>query len=136
MVKSMKPGAVIVDLAVEAGGNCPLSELGKVVVRDGVKIVGHDNVPGRLAEDASHLFARNLLNFITPLVDTDSKTLMIDWEDEIITGTLVCRDGRLVHPRLADASVKKPAAKAKTSKPAKAESTTAEAESATESKGE
>jgi len=119
MVKTMKPGSVIVDLAVEAGGNCPISELGKVVEKHGVLIVGHDNVPGRLAEDASSFFGRNLLNFLTPLVDPETKTLNIDWEDEIITGTLVTRDGKVVHPRLADqkpvkaktAAKKKPAAK-------------------------
>ncbi len=102
MVKTMKPGSVIVDLAVEAGGNCPLSELGKVVEKHGVKIVGHANVPGRLAEDASALFAKNLLNFITPHVDKESKALSIDWEDETITGTCVTRDGKIVHPRLVD----------------------------------
>jgi len=119
MVKTMKPGSVIIDLAVEAGGNCPISELGKIVEKHGVKIVGHENVPGRLAEDASSLYGRNLLNFLTPLVDKESKTLNIDWEDEIITGTLVTRDGKIVHPRMVDdkpaakkaAAKKKPAAK-------------------------
>ena len=100
MVKSMHTGAVIVDLAVEAGGNCALSEPGKVVVKHGVRIVGHLNVPSRLAEDASALYAKNLLNFITPLVDAETKALAIDWEDEIVTGTLVARDGRVVHPAL------------------------------------
>lgn len=129
MVKSMPAGAVIVDLAVEAGGNCPLSQLGKVVVKHGVKIVGHENVPSRLAESSSALFARNLFNFLTPFVDKEMKGLNIDWDDEIIQGTLVCRDGKVVHPRLVpekkepakkapavNAAVKKPAAK-KTSKP-------------------
>ena len=100
MVKTMPQGSVIVDLAVEAGGNCPLSQLGKVVEKHGVKIIGHDNVPARLATDASSLYAKNLLNFITPLVDADSKSLVIDWEDEIITGTLLTRDGKVVHPML------------------------------------
>jgi len=100
MVKDMKEGAVIVDLAVEAGGNCTLSEQGKVVKKYGVTIVGHENMPSRMAEDASTLFAKNLLNFITPLVDKESKTLKIDWEDEIIKGTLVTRDGSIVHPAL------------------------------------
>jgi H+-translocating NAD(P) transhydrogenase subunit alpha len=112
MVKSMKAGAVIVDLAVEAGGNCPLSELGKVVDKNGVKIVGHANVPGRLAEDASALFSRNLLNFITPHVDSESKAFKVDWEDETIIGTCVTRDGKIVHPRLTEQkAAKKPAAK-------------------------
>jgi len=100
MVASMPDGAVIVDLAVEAGGNCPLSELGKIVKKDGVSIIGHANVPSRIAEDASQLFAKNLVNFITPLVDPETKSLNIDWEDEIIQGTLVCKDGKVVHPRL------------------------------------
>ncbi|MDP6573049.1 MAG: Re/Si-specific NAD(P)(+) transhydrogenase subunit alpha [Rhodospirillales bacterium] len=100
MVKSMHAGAVIVDLAVEAGGNCALSQPGKVIVKHGVKMVGHLNVPSRLAEDASALYAKNLLNFITPLVDSETKALAIDWEDEIVTGTLVARDGKVVHPAL------------------------------------
>ncbi len=102
MVKEMPEGAVIVDLAVEAGGNCPLSEFGKTVVKHGVTIVGHANVPSRLAQDASALYAKNLLNFITPLLDAESKSLAIDWEDEIIKGTLVCRDGNIVHPALGE----------------------------------
>ncbi len=100
MVKDMKTGSVIVDLAVEAGGNCPLSKRGRVVVKHGVRLVGHDNVPSRVPEDASQLYAKNLLNFITPLVDTDKKALAIDWEDEIVTGTLLTRAGKVVHPLL------------------------------------
>ncbi len=115
MVASMNPGAVIVDLAVEAGGNCPLSKLNEVVTtKNGVKILGHGNVAGRLAEDASQLFAKNLLNFITPLVDPESKKLAIDWEDEIVLGTLVTRDGKVVHPMLtAEKAVQKPKKKGK-----------------------
>ena len=101
MVKSMPEGAVIIDLAVEAGGNVEGAELGQTVKKDGVTIIGHANVPARLAEDASTLFAKNLVNFITPLVDPETKELSIDWEDEIITGTLVCKDGQVVHPALA-----------------------------------
>lgn len=100
MVKSMAPGSIVVDLAVEQGGNCPLSEFGKIVVAHGVKILGHANVPGRLAADASSLYAKNLLNFITPLVDSESGSLNLDWEDEIITGTALTRDGSIVHPQL------------------------------------
>ncbi len=101
MVKTMKPGSVIVDLAVEAGGNCPLSEFDKVVVKHGVTLVGHGNVPSRIAVDASTLYAKNLLNFVTPLVDKENKTLAFDWADEILKGTCVARDGALVHPALA-----------------------------------
>lgn len=100
MVKSMKPGSVIVDLAAETGGNCELTEPGKVVVKHGVKIVGHLNVPGRLPKDASQLFAKNVLNFLTPHVDKETKALKFDWEDETVKGTLVTRDGKIVNPML------------------------------------
>ena len=100
MVKSMPSGAVIVDLAVEAGGNVAGAELGQTVTKHEVTIVGHANVPSRVAQDASTLFAKNLLNFMTPLVDGETQELNIDWEDEIIQGTLVCRDGSVVHPAL------------------------------------
>ena len=103
MVKSMKPGSVIVDLAVEQGGNCPISEPGKVVKKHGVTLVGHLNVPGRLAADASSLYARNLLAFVTMLYDKDTKALKIDWDDEIVKGTALTRDGKIVHPALAGA---------------------------------
>ena len=104
MVKSMKPGSVIVDLAVESGGNCTLSEAGKVVDVNSVKIIGHFNVPSRIAEDASALYAKNLLNFITPLIDAESGELNIDWEDEIIQGVALTRDGEIVHPLLKEGS--------------------------------
>lgn len=100
MVQSMKPGSVIIDLAVESGGNCELSQAGKTILENGVKIIGHYNVPSRVATDASALYSRNLLNFITPLMDSESKTLNIDWEDEIITGTLLTKDGVITHERL------------------------------------
>ena len=101
MVKSMKPGSVIVDMAVEQGGNCPLSEYGKTVVKYGVKIVGPANLPAELPTDSSSLFSRNLLNFITPMVDKETKALKIDLADEVVKGTLVTRDGQIVHPSLA-----------------------------------
>ena len=101
MVKTMKPGSVIVDMAVEQGGNCPLSEYGKVVERFGVKIVGPANLPAELPTDSSSLFSRNLLNFITPMVDKETKTLKIDLNDEVVKGTLVIRDGEIVHPSLS-----------------------------------
>lgn len=77
-----------------------MSECGKTVQISGVTIIGHINVPSRIAEDASTLFAKNLLNFITPLVDFETKELNIDWEDEIIQSTLICRDGNIVHSSL------------------------------------
>ena len=100
MVKSMKPGSVIVDLAVEAGGNCPLSKLGKVVTQHGVKIVGHENFAGRLSKDASSLFAKNLLNFISPHVDKKTSKFRINWDDETITGTCVSHKDKIIHPLL------------------------------------
>ena len=103
MVKTMKPGSVIVDMAVEQGGNCPLSEFGRVVEKHGVKIVGPANLAGELATDASALFSRNLLNFITPMVDKETKALTINLEDEVVKGTLVTRDGQIVHPSLTQA---------------------------------
>ncbi|MFO1153544.1 MAG: Re/Si-specific NAD(P)(+) transhydrogenase subunit alpha [Rhodospirillales bacterium] len=100
MVKTMKPGSVIVDLAAETGGNCELTEPGKVVVKHSVKIIGYLNVPGRLPKDASQLFARNIYNFLAPHVDKESKSLAFKWDDETVTGTLVCRDGNVVNPQL------------------------------------
>ncbi|MBC7103746.1 MAG: Re/Si-specific NAD(P)(+) transhydrogenase subunit alpha [Parvibaculum sp.] len=98
MVKTMKPGSVLVDLAVERGGNCPLSEAGKRVQKHGVLLMGDVNVAAQLSVDASALYAKNLLNFITPLIDKETKALAIDWEDEIITGTCLTKDGQVVHP--------------------------------------
>jgi NAD(P) transhydrogenase subunit alpha len=98
MVKSMKPGSIIVDLAAERGGNCPLTEPGKTVVKHGVTIIGDLNVAGQLSVDASALYAKNLLNFITPLIDKETKSLKIDWADEIITGTCLTKDGQIIHP--------------------------------------
>ncbi|SJZ40110.1 NAD(P) transhydrogenase subunit alpha [Enhydrobacter aerosaccus] len=100
MVKTMKPGSVIVDMAVEQGGNCPLSEYGKVVEKYGVKLVGPANLPAELPTDASALFSRNLLNFITPMVDKETKALKIDVNDEVVKGTLVTQGGQIVHPSL------------------------------------
>ncbi len=100
MVRSMKPGAVIVDLAVEQGGNCALSKAGEIVEVGGVTIVGHLNLPSRIAVDASALYARNLLNFITPLVDKETKQLAIKREDEIVKASMVTDGGQIVHPQL------------------------------------
>jgi NAD(P) transhydrogenase subunit alpha len=101
MVGVMKPGSVIVDLAVEQGGNCEGSRLGEVAVSaNGVRIVGHANVPSRIAVDASQLYAKNLLNFLAVLIDKD-KALKIDTADEIVKATLLTKDGAVVHPQLA-----------------------------------
>jgi len=95
-VRAMKPGSVIVDMAVEAGGNCPLSELNKTVVKHGVHLVGIANLPGLVAADSSSLYARNLMNFLNLMLDTESGEFKLDREDEIIAGTLVCIDGEVV----------------------------------------
>jgi len=104
MVRSMRPGSVIVDLAVEQGGNCPLSKLGEVVEVDGVRIVGYPNLATRVPVDASALYARNLLAFLTPLVDKDSKSLKPNLDDEIVKATQITRDGQIVHPSFAPAA--------------------------------
>jgi len=97
MVETMKPGSIIVDLAVERGGNCPLSKPDQVVVHKGVTIIGTLNLAGKLAGNASPLFAKNLANFLDLMVQKDG-TLKIDFDDDIIKGTLVAKDGALVHP--------------------------------------
>jgi NAD(P) transhydrogenase subunit alpha len=102
MVASMKPGSVIVDLAVETGGNCEGSEPGKIALKHGVKIVGYANVPSRLAVDASALYARNLAEFMKLIVQKDG-TLKIDREDEILKGSVLTQDGRIVHAAFAPA---------------------------------
>lgn len=103
MVKAMKPGSIIIDMAADAGGNCELTEAGRVVEKHGVTLVGEGNYPARIATDASALYARNLVNFLTPLVDKKAGALAIDWNDEIVTGSLIARDGAVVHPLLAKA---------------------------------
>ncbi|MDE0052216.1 MAG: Re/Si-specific NAD(P)(+) transhydrogenase subunit alpha [Rhodospirillales bacterium] len=100
MVRDMKPGSVIVDLAVETGGNCALSAHDQVVVRHGVTIIGHANYPARVPVDTSTLYARNLFNFIEPMIDRESRSLAIDWEDEVIRGALLTRGGEVVNPAL------------------------------------
>jgi H+-translocating NAD(P) transhydrogenase subunit alpha len=101
MVKAMKPGSVILDMAVEQGGNCPISEYGRTVEKYGVKIIGPANLPAELPTDSSSLFARNLLNFLTPMVDKETRALKIDLNDEVVKGTLVTQGGQIVHPSLA-----------------------------------
>lgn len=94
-VMAMKPGSVIVDLAVEQGGNCPLSELGKTVVKHGVFIVGEPNLATLVAADASALYARNVLDFLKLIIDKDEQ-LAIDRGDEILKATLLCADGAVL----------------------------------------
>jgi NAD(P) transhydrogenase subunit alpha len=94
-VRAMKPGSVIVDMAVEAGGNCVLSELDKIVVKHGVHLVGIANLPGLVAADSSALYARNLMNFLNLMLDAKSGEFKVNREDEVISGTLVCADGEV-----------------------------------------
>jgi NAD(P) transhydrogenase subunit alpha len=98
MLKDMKAGSVIVDLAVANGGNCKASKPDEVIEKDGVTIIGHTNMPSRVATDATPLYARNLYNFVADLmVDKETKALNINWEDELIKGTLLTKDGETVH---------------------------------------
>jgi H+-translocating NAD(P) transhydrogenase subunit alpha len=101
MVKSMRPGSVIVDLAVERGGNVELAKPGEVVDVNGVKIVGHLNVPGRIAASASSLYAKNLVAFLEILIDKSTKSLAVKWDDEIVKATALTRDGAVIHPSFA-----------------------------------
>jgi len=98
MVKSMKPGSVLVDLAVERGGNVEGARPGEVADVDGIKIVGYTNVAGRVAASASSLYARNLFNFIETLVDKGSKALAVNWDDELVKATALTKDGAVIHP--------------------------------------
>ena len=98
MVASMRPGSVIVDLAVERGGNVEGAQAGSIVQAGGVKIVGYTNMAGRLAASASGLYAKNLYNFLDILVDKKAKALAVNWDDEIVKATALTKDGALVHP--------------------------------------
>ena len=98
MVRSMRPGSVIVDIAVERGGNCELAKAGELVTTDnGVKIVGYSSVT-RLAATASSLYARNLYAFVETLVDKTNKALAVNWDDELVKATCLTRDGAITHP--------------------------------------
>jgi len=98
MVASMRPGSVIVDLAVERGGNVEGAKPGAVAQVGPVKIVGHLNVAGRLPASASALYAKNLLTFLDTMIDKKEKKLAVNWDDEIVKGTVLTRDGAIVHP--------------------------------------
>jgi NAD(P) transhydrogenase subunit alpha len=102
MIESMKPGSIIVDLAVERGGNVELSKPGEIVEHNGVRIMGMLNLPGSVAVNASSLYARNLQAFVEPLIDKEKKVLAINWDDEIVKGTLIARDGKIVNAMIAE----------------------------------
>jgi NAD(P) transhydrogenase subunit alpha len=97
MVRSMRPGSVIVDLAVERGGNVEGAKAGEIAEVNGVSIVGYLNVPGRLAASASNLYARNLYAFLEILIDKKSKAIAVPWDDEIVKATALTRDGAVIH---------------------------------------
>ena len=119
MVESMAPGSVIVDLAAERGGNVELTVPGPVVEHNGVVIIGYTNMQGRIPTTASQLYARNLLAFLTTLIDAKAKVLAVNWDDELVKATVLTRDGQVVHPSFvgaamaADAAVAQPVAVAK-----------------------
>ncbi len=98
MVADMKPGSVIVDMAVTAGGNCPLSEADKAVDVDGVTVLSYANIPSRVAVDASQLYAKNLFNFLSPFIKEG--VLEWNWDDELVKGTLVAKEGDMPNERL------------------------------------
>jgi len=101
MVAGMKPGSIIVDLAAEQGGNVALTRPGEAIEINGVTILGFANVPGRLAADASSLYSRNVFNFISAFWDKEEKTFAVDWDDDIIKGVALTRDGKVIHPAFA-----------------------------------
>src|SRR5690348_1505485 len=103
MVQTMRRGSVIVDLAAEQGGNCPLTKADQVIEVHGVTIMGYTNLPGHLAVDASNLYARNLFNFVSLFVDKKTGNAQINWDDEIIKGANLMRDGTITHPALSAA---------------------------------
>ena len=104
MVESMAPGSVIVDLAAERGGNVELTVPGQVIEHNGVKIIGYTNMQGRIPTTASQLYSRNLLAFVTTLIDAKAKVLAINWDDELVKATVLTRDGAVVHPNFLGAN--------------------------------
>jgi H+-translocating NAD(P) transhydrogenase subunit alpha len=98
MVAAMRPGSVVVDLAVERGGNVEGASADGVAEAAGVKIVGYRNVPGRLAATASSLYAKNIFAFLEILIDKKNKKLAVNWDDDIVKATALTRDGAIVNP--------------------------------------
>jgi NAD(P) transhydrogenase subunit alpha len=110
MVRSMRPGSVIIDLAVERGGNVEGAQPGGVAEVNSVKIVGYLNVAGRLAASASALYSRNLFAFLEILIDKKTKALAVNWDDEIVKSTALTRDGAVIHPNFKPKTEPKTAA--------------------------
>jgi NAD(P) transhydrogenase subunit alpha len=101
MIASMRPGSVVVDLAVERGGNVEGARPGEIVKAGEVRIIGHLNVPGRIAASASALYARNLYAFVETLIDKENKAVAVNWDDDLVKATNLTRDGAVVHPDFA-----------------------------------
>lgn len=114
MVASMKPGSVLVDLAVERGGNVEGAVAGQVVEKNGVKIIGHMNTAGRIAASASQLYARNLFAFLETMIDKETKQLAINLDDELVKATVLTHQGAIVHPAFAGVVVEKATSDAQT----------------------
>ena len=95
MVESMASGSVVVDLAVEAGGNCPISKIGQVIDHKGVKVIGYANVPGRVAKDASALYSKNIFNFLSLIINKEDNKIILNWEDEIVNSVVLTNEGKL-----------------------------------------
>ena len=98
----MRPGSIIVDLAVERGGNAELAKAGEVVEHNGVRIMGKLNLPGAVPVNASSLYARNLLAFLEPMIDKKTGALAVNWDDELVKGTLIAKDGAIVNAMIAE----------------------------------
>ncbi|MEX3010275.1 Re/Si-specific NAD(P)(+) transhydrogenase subunit alpha [Hoeflea sp. TYP-13] len=103
MLKSMKPGSICVDLAVERGGNVEGAKAGEIAEVEGVRVIGYNNVPGRIAASASQLYAKNLLSFLETLINKEDKSLAIDPEDELVKATMLTHGGKIVHPNFGGA---------------------------------
>lgn len=105
MVKTMKAGSVIVDMAVSQGGNCPLSEMDKVVRKHDVTLVGYANLPARIAADASALYAKNIQNFMGLIIDQKGPLLQVNWDDEIVKASALTANGKKIHPQFGGEAV-------------------------------
>jgi proton-translocating NAD(P)+ transhydrogenase subunit alpha len=102
MIESMRPGSIIVDLAVERGGNAEVAKPGEIVEHNGVRIMGKLNLPGSVPVNASSLYARNLQAFVEPMIDKNTKALAINFDDELVKGTLIAKDGKIVNAMIAE----------------------------------
>ncbi|MCS6759698.1 MAG: Re/Si-specific NAD(P)(+) transhydrogenase subunit alpha, partial [Candidatus Devosia euplotis] len=127
MVESMAPGSVIVDLAAERGGNVELTVPGKVIEHNGVTIIGYTNMQGRIPTTASQLYARNLLAFLTTLIDAKEKALAINWDDELVKVTVLTRDGAVANPDFVSGADKAAEPAKSAAKPGPAKSAPAKA---------